>query len=695
MKRVYFKSAVPVWEKGMEKEMNYSLIFRTEVGQDAQKLRIAGSSVYNIYINGEFFAHGPARTAHGFYRVDELPLLLDAENNQIEIYVTAANVRSFYSINVPGFLCCEIEGGDSRIMKATGTDFYAMKNPFRIQKTSRYSYQRTFDEVYRMCMNSEEIPVELEQTEDKCFIAREVFYSEYEKKTPISFPVSGRWEKTAEPQRVFTNRCLKKVGEVLDGYREEELDSNPADELGHMRYLPDNAAEVDKNDFKLANNRYTVCEFERDLTGLLSFEITCCEPVELYVCMDEILSDGFVDYMRLSAINICRWSFEPGTYKITTAEPYTFKFISLAVSGAAEIKNIQLITLCYPTIEKKLCFRDEKLDKIYDAAVETFRQNALDVYTDCPSRERAGWLCDSFFTGRTEFALTGKTVVEKAFLENFLLPEHFENLPEGMLPMCYPADFYDGQFIPNWAMFYVLELQEYAHRSGDTALVRAAKERMYKLLDYFRPFENENGMLVNLEKWIFVEWSACNDYVQDLNFPTNMLYAKTKRSVGEMYGDELLISESEKLQDAIRQMAYKDGFFHDRAVWRDSKLEVTEELTETCQYYAFFCDTASPATFPQLWKTMLEDFGPERKTNNRWKNVAFSNAFIGNYLRLEMLSRYGEDERLIRNIRDYFYKMAELTGTLWEYDTTFASCNHGFASHAAVWLIHLSEKYDL
>jgi len=46
------------------------------------------------------------------------------------------------------------------------------------------------------------------------------------------------------------------------------------------------------------------------------------------------------------------------------------------------------------------------------AAVETFRQNVLDVYMDCPSRERGGWLCDSFFTSRIEKLLTGSSRVK-------------------------------------------------------------------------------------------------------------------------------------------------------------------------------------------------------------------------------------------------------------------------------------------
>ena len=63
-----------------------------------------------------------------------------------------------------------------------------------------------------------------------------------------------------------------------------------------------------------------------------------------------------------------------------------------------------------------------------------------------------------------------------------------------------------------------------------------------------------------------------------------------------------------------------------------------------------------------------------------------SNAFIGNYLRLECLAREG----LVRNVLDetkgFFLYMAERTGTLWEMISPTASCDHGFASHAAVYL---------
>ncbi|MHB9011410.1 MAG: alpha-L-rhamnosidase-related protein [Ignavibacteriaceae bacterium] len=31
---------------------------------------------------------------------------------------------------------------------------------------------------------------------------------------------------------------------------------------------------------------------------------------------------------------------------------------------------------------------DDSLNEIYSAAVQTFRQNSVDIFADCPSRER-------------------------------------------------------------------------------------------------------------------------------------------------------------------------------------------------------------------------------------------------------------------------------------------------------------------
>ena len=194
-----------------------------------------------------------------------------------------------------------------------------------------------------------------------------------------------------------------------------------------------------------------------------------------------------------------------------------------------------------------------------------------------------------------------------------------------------------------------------------------------------------------------MEWSKANELTQDINYPTNMLYAKMLLSAGKLYSDNNLIEKAEKIKDKINEQAITEsGFYCDNAVYgEDGIAHLSGKCTETCQYYAFFCEVATPEKNPELFERLLNDFGPHRVEegkwpdlceNAKWRNIYPSNAFIGNYLRLEILFRYGEHKKLIENIRGYFLKMAELTGTLWENDTPTASCNHGFASHVLYWM---------
>jgi alpha-L-rhamnosidase len=107
---VSFAAASPVWAYDRETEMNLWLSFRA-VAKGAGKtvLRLTGSSAYEVKVNGQFIAFGPARCAHGFYRVDELDLSdMIKEAAVVVINVAGYNADSFYHLNQPSFLCAEL-----------------------------------------------------------------------------------------------------------------------------------------------------------------------------------------------------------------------------------------------------------------------------------------------------------------------------------------------------------------------------------------------------------------------------------------------------------------------------------------------------------------------------------------------------------------------------------------------------------
>ena len=434
-------------------------------------------------------------------------------------------------------------------------------------------------------------------------------------------------------------------------------------------------------------------------TGKVALDAVCEEDTEIIITYDEFMGEnGLVDFRRMYTVNVLIFRMKKGTYHLSTFEPYTLGAMHVFVTkGKATVSNVHMVYFGANQTERRYNGTDEELRTIFNAAVETYRQNTFTIYMDCPSRERAGWLCDSFFTSRVEKVLTGKSEVERAFLENFFLPDSFRALAKGMFPMCYPGDQYDGGYIPNWAMWLVLELEEYLARTGDRKFVDDAKPRIMALVDFFKGYENKDGILEKLDRWVFVEWSEANNLVQDISFPSNMLYARMLVAVANLYGDDSFREKAKHIKEYINANAMTDeGFYCDNAVYgEDGIARLSGKCTETCQYYAFFCDITSPEENPELWNRMVHDFGPERvvphnwpeiKEDAKWRHIYASNAFIGNYLRLDLLHRYGEHEKLVENIRGFFIKMATLTGTLWENETPTASCNHGFASHVLYWM---------
>ncbi|MEA3365802.1 MAG: hypothetical protein U9Q79_09205, partial [Candidatus Hydrogenedentes bacterium] len=516
-------------------------------------------------------------------------------------------------------------------------------------------------------------------------IARHIPYPTFETRPALRVVAEGALLPGQEVEKPWPGHAGR-IGPEYKGYPTEALEVHPSQEL--QKIAPVDAKTVEnalapggKIDF--AQNTFRILDFGANFSGFLGATITCVEPTTVYFAFDEILTGGDVLWRRMGCAQFVPYYLEPGTYPVEFFEPYTMRYVKvMAVGGACTIENVYLREYVYPdAFEATFASSDARLATLFEAGRQTFIQNGTDIFMDCPSRERAGWLCDSFFTARTALVLSGDTRLERNFYENFLLPESFAHLPEGMLPMCYPSDHYNGNFIPNWAMWFVVELEEYAARSGDRAMVDALKPKIMALFDYFKKFENDDGLLEKLERWVFVEWSEANKFVQDINYPTNMLYAGTLAAAGRMYDMPELVEKAENIRKVIREQSFDGEFFVDNAVYEDGQRKVTQNHSEVCQYFAFFFDVATPETHAELWKKLHSEFGPAREKTKAYPEVHPANSFIGNMLRFELLSRYGLGSQITDESVDYLMYMAERTGTLWENVHDRASCNHGFASH--------------
>ncbi len=686
----YFVNGKFVWEKGKSREMNHSLIFKASLTCKSAVLHIASPVACRVNVNGEFVSATTARTAHGYCRVDVVSLdkYLTLDENNIDIIVCGHAMNSFEYADMPSCICAEIFS-DGQSVAATGDGtFAAYTYDEKVKKTTRFSFQRVLNEVYDLTKTSQRQKVEIEQIASPKLLDRTAPYPSY----PVTYAKSkvGCGTQTkSDKESYFSDRCIVNINSVYRGYTVGELEFYPAKEYQKFDFKPLHPEIIDTCTAALPDDSYVIFDMGKEYTGFIEAEVTANGDCTLYAAFDELFEGDDIDCLRLDTTGIVVWKLKKGTYKLSSLEPYAFKYLKFVTDGVGVvIRDVSVRRVEFD--EGKITYRpeikDDGVKAVFDAAKATFKQNSVDIFMDCPSRERAGWLADAFFTARAEYALTGESGVEHDYLQNLALYAKDPCLPDGMLPMCYPSDHTDGVFLPNWILWYVTELQEYSDRSGDRELIEQSKANVYKTLDYFRKYENSDGLLQSLKGWVFIEWSRSNDFVQDISYPTNMMYACYKRAIAALYGDEQLAKEADALTQTIRKLSYKNGFFADNAVLDENGVaHTTDNFTETNQYYAFYTGIATPELYPELWELLTTKFGPDRKKNGFMPNIHYSNALFGNCLRMELLCKYGLHDKFMDEVIGYYKYMAQKTGTLWEHDNTSASCNHGFASVICYW----------
>ena len=692
-----FIKAQPVWLKNCRKECNLQVGFRCDFIADANKrytLRICGSTLYRIFLNGEFIGYGPARAGHGYMRIDTIELDVKEGKNKLAVEVAGYNCSSFYTMNIPSFLCAEIVS-DGAAVSYTGRDFTAISlEKLRKQIVFRYSFQRAYTEVWDYTdkllsewTTSDEISfagIKTYNISEK-FIERTTAYPSYDIKPAAEISRSGMTKEAPFDQNYYLDRRIHGVSNIYCGFFPDSVRERPAEEIS-CTYTPTEKKRP-VSPFTLRYGNYVMYRLDCNSTGFIRARFKVIEKATIYLTFSEVLRGDDL-YRDTQVSNIIKLTYLPGEYNFESFETYTFRHICAQVTeGVVEISDVAVREYCYPLCKNiKFSSDDESLNKIFAAAIETFRQNTLDVFMDCPSRERAGWLCDSFFTAQSEQYFAGNSDVEKAFIDNFVMAEEFPSVPDGILPMCYPADMLDGNHIPQWNMWLMVELEQFFKRTEEDP----AKYRKicYDFLEYIMQFRNADGLLERVPGWNFVEWSMANQWVQDVNYPSNMLFSKCCRVIGEIYGDNELIEYAEQLREKIIEQSFNGKFFIDNAIRKDGgELELTENISEAGQYYAFFTGVADrdDSRFKEYCKTVLDELGPDMDREKH--KIEPAKPFIGNYLRMELLLRWQKYDEILDQIKKFFTKMADITGTLWEHDADWASTCHGFASFAAVAIV--------
>ena len=693
------KSAV--WAEGQKNQMNRAFAFVLDLGKKQMgEICLSAASCYKVIADGKLMGFGPNRTAHGYARAAVYPF----NAQYITVEVQSHFVPNFCWVKREPFFACVLKTESGKEYFAEDFNCFALSD--RVQKVRRYSFQRGFCETYinekdrtalYFCKPQNAFPrVKTEKAELPHLLPSETLNPALSEIFAEKVIDSG-YCKTSPEIAVYVDRTETLIGTVIEGFKRGEWQDFSTDEISRITYL---------SGAKSGDYAYETLDFSRIVTGIVEVEIIAGNAGEVFFAFDEILSDEklkTIKPFRGDTANVFKWTVKKaGVYNLSAFELYAFRYANVITSAGVKA-NVKVRAYENPEAGKMLfeC-DDKKIERIMEAARHTFAHNAVDLLTDCPSRERAGWLSDSFFSSVAERVFTGDNKVERAFLQNYILADKSGH-PKGMIPRCYPADYYEEDgFIPNWSLWYILEIYKYFTQYGYDETVEKSRANVEGILNYFVDFENEFGVLEDLKGWIFVEWSAANnsDHINGINVPSNACYYASLLAAAKVYGIKGLKEKAEKVKDYLLKNAYVDGFFVDNLI-RNEKGDIipTENYTETCQYYMFFFKCADKHTHKELFDKMLNEYGKSDSSasggNPVKKQLTPSNMIYGVYMRLELLMREQKRVELLNECVRYFYDMTQKTGTLWENNTASASCDHGFASYVSRFIIYALFGFDV
>ncbi|MBQ9734455.1 MAG: hypothetical protein IJV95_01225 [Clostridia bacterium] len=687
-----FLQSKPIWipiENEIDK-MNVNLTFEERLDSLlGVTFLITAADFYRLKVNGKIIGHGPARTALGYARIDEYdltPYNIDGVS-KIVIEVAGYHCKSLSTVLQDSFLIAEALK-DGKVILSTGRDFKCRLNSNRKRIVDKLSSQRHFGEIYDFSKKTTDEISTVIVREDLRFLHRSAPMPVLNAIDLFSFRSGGAFKPSEK--KVKSIHSFPYDGDTGWAFPDDKIDDFP---FNYIKNLQSTLTRKDGNfPVELKDSEWIMVDFEKIYAGFIRLGGVAKTDVELILATTEYLTgetfkfiDDFGDQVDQSQPAIKLIYKKGDKIDFESFEPLSFKNLALfVVSGSISVSYLGVRTFMRNPLDmvaRKI--NNSELKTVYDAAVRSFTHNAVDIYTDCPLRERAGWLCDSFFSARAEFFFYENCLVEDDFLQNYLLYENKGEYPKGVVPMCYPSSpTPDKKFIPQWNMWLVLQICEYlTERRRDIDRMQF-RPLVYGIIEFLEKYRMENGLIAKLPSWNFVEWSIANSWTEDVNYPTNMLYVGVLNATGKAFNDNKLIEQAERLNKEIINASFCGEYFVDNAIINNGLIKNTNNVSEACQYYAaMFLDIdLDDEKYIKLKEHILSDFNTFDKSDI---NFCEKNAFLGLYLRLAVLHKLKDGKAIKKCIKDYFLDMSKNTSTLWEYRQDISSHNHGFASYVA------------
>jgi alpha-L-rhamnosidase len=664
---------------------------------DVAWLRVTADSRYVLFVNGTEVARGPARSAPGTLRWDEVNIasLLRPGRN------TVAAVVRHYGYPVPWWLPTAPYG-------ELGRGGFICECPAvpRVSSGSHWECRRA--------------PIE-SGPELAIGAANERYDARRVPAGWIAGPCGGPgWMQAVElhsadssprdgtlPAVPFTlvspRTGLPPIGAVVRP-REVHIGTVRPDALAGPQWFPmPDPAYLQGGAFTLGataqlplpleSGQVAVLDFAGMQLGTLGLRVDAASGavIELRAC-DALGAQGMTDRDRQWHHRYtCRGSDD----EVTPFEALGFRHLAVYARDPFTLRSVELTERTYPFLrDGRFECDDAELVGIWNAGARTLELCTTDAYLDCPSREQRAWLGDAYVHGLVNAVTSSDLRPAVNLLRLGATPR-----ADGLLPMVAAGDLAGSPLtIPDYSLHWIRALRRYFEWSGDVDTVAELLPVSAGILDWFWQFVDRHGRLGAFPGWTFVDWTPVEG---DRPLATlNALLLLTLDDVAWMAGATGAAAPRSVRDRARALRSGFEGFLHGPlgvSEWLDRPLS-TQHAVATAVLAGLLRGPAADAALeaamnpervrhpvrhadaPRGW-SYADGFDPAL-------HVLGAQPFFTHFVH-QALAAAGRRDLLLRSIRRWAPYLATGDGTVWE-----AWPDQGAElSHAHAW--SATPTYDL
>lgn len=439
---------------------NYHVHFRKCFLLDAIRdsvIRISADDYYKLYINGEFVCQGPAAGYPEFYNYNEVDVtkyLRQGENViAVHVYYQGEINRVWNSGDHRQGLIAELISDDVAVLKTDSSWKYYVAKEFSGETTG-------YDTTY---------------LENIDFNLAEKGWREYD----------------------FDD------GHYINAVEKDDDDhiflESPEDTTDVYEIKPDMVK-------KLTDSEYFI-DFGREITGYFKLTAEGEKGQKVTIMCGEEL-DGENPFkarydMRCNCCYIEECTLSGGVDVFDFFDYKAFRYVNVK----SDIDNLNPDTfravVQHRHFDEKCVLKTDipYLKEIWDICKNALRIGVQEAYLDCPSREKGQYLGDFTITGLAHMYMSGDWKLYKKALYDF---KRSTKLCKGLMAVA-PGSLM--QEIADYSLQYPLQILNYYNYTKDIETVKDLYPTVVGMLDYFKAYEREDGLLESVwEKWNLTDW---------------------------------------------------------------------------------------------------------------------------------------------------------------------------------------------